>query len=213
MQMVYYIIPARKGSKGFPQKNRKLLQYTLANIPDRVLPRVIISTDDEQLIKQVSDTDVKVLKREACLATDNASTRDVLIDVANKLNFDDKDIFVLLYLTYPERTYDDISLALSFFQESNASSLLCRKNVMTHPYLCMFETQYHKGEQIVKHNEYRRQDYPIVFEISHFIGIFKVSELNNLNKNLYNENTIYHRINDNVIDVDSEEDLQRFINK
>jgi CMP-N-acetylneuraminic acid synthetase len=65
------------------------------------------------------------------------------------------------------------------------------------------------GKQIFKHDLYRRQDYPKVFEISHYICIFKVSELKNLNKNLYNEETHFYKL-EKKIDVDRKEDLENY---
>jgi CMP-N-acetylneuraminic acid synthetase len=74
----------------------------------------------------------------------------------------------------------------------------------------MLEVDNLMGEQLRPHNLYRRQDYPKVFEISHFIAIFNVDELENLNDNLYNNNTIFYPIKD-IIDVDTKNDLDKFI--
>ena len=41
------------------------------------------------------------------------------------------------------------------------------------------------GKQLVKHNLYRRQDYPKCFRICHMVSIFKSNQLKNLNNNLY----------------------------
>ena len=69
-----------------------------------------------------------------------------------------------------------------------------------------------KGEQLIKHDLYRRQDYPNCFEISHFICIFEVSELNNLNKNMYNHDTVFYKIGE-VVDVDELTDIEKFYDK
>ena len=47
--MIYYVIPARKGSKGLPFKNRKLFDITAKTIPDDAKPHTIVSTDDEHI--------------------------------------------------------------------------------------------------------------------------------------------------------------------
>jgi CMP-N-acetylneuraminic acid synthetase len=49
-----------------------------------------------------------------------------------------------------------------------------------------------------------------VYEYSHFVSVFQVNELDSLNKNLYNEDTIYYRLNNRVIDVDTEEDWRQY---
>ena len=118
----------------------------------------------------------------------------------------------MLYLTYPERTWTDIEAALNFFIDNKAKSLLCRVEPKSHPYLCMFSEDGNKGKQIVEHNLYRRQDYPECFELSHFICIFRANELEKLNKNLYNKDTIFYKIK-RPVDVDTKEDLKRYYDK
>lgn len=207
------IIPARRNSKGLPFKNRKLLDFTLNKIPQVFLKNVSISTDDEEIIQRVSIShpDISILEREEFLAQDSTSTKDVLIDALAKLKAHPEETVVMLYLTYPERTWQDIEFALSFFYLTNSKSLLCKKEIETHPYLMMYQDGV-KGKQIVKHDLYRRQDYPTCFEISHFISIFKVYELEHLNKNLYNEDTVYFPIG-KVIDVDYLKDLENYNGK
>jgi hypothetical protein len=74
----------------------------------------------------------------------------------------------------------------------------------------MYAEENDRGSQIVDHDLYRYQDYPEVFEISHYIAIQEVGELPNLNRNLYNEDTVFYPI-ENVIDVDYEEDFEKFL--
>lgn len=111
----WFIIPARKGSKGLPFKNRLLFAHTVNSIPQKMRSAVIISTDDKTMMKRGIAANCKVLDRSSHLATDEASTRDVLIDVATNYRMADDDIIVLLYLTFPERTYNDIQMLVSFF--------------------------------------------------------------------------------------------------
>lgn len=211
--MLYYVIPARKGSKGFRYKNRKLLEYTVKSLPKKVHARVVVTTDDDEIIERLEDSKIKVLKRDPELSTDDAAMKDVLINVAEQFSFEDDDDFALCYLTYPERTYEEIRSALRWYRDRNAKSLLCRKKVKTHPYLCMFDMEDGYGRQVVDHELYRRQDYPEVFEISHYIAIHRVGEIPNLNPNLYNDETLFYKLNKDPIDVDHEEDYELFKNR
>ena len=204
------IIPARKGSKGLPGKNAILIKHTLSTIPNYVKDSVIITTNDGKVIDQ--SVGYKILLRNAKLSGDEISTKDVLLDVIQKYNIVDEEIIMMLYLTYPERTWTDIEAALNFFIDNDAKSLLCRVNPKSHPYLCMFSEDDNKGSQIVEHNLYRRQDYPECFELSHFICIFRANELEKLNKNLYNKDTIFYKIK-RPVDVDTKEDLKRYYDK
>ena len=210
--MIKYVIPARKNSKGLPFKNRKLISYTLNTLPDDVFDNTILSTDDEELIKIVEGYGIICIERDPNLALDETSTKDVILDLKNHNIINNDDIIVMLYLTYPERNWIDIEKTIDFFIKNDGKSLLCKKEIKnTHPYLYMLELDNMRGKQLTPHNLYRRQDYPKVFEISHFISIFNVGELENLNDNLYNNDTIFYPIKD-IIDVDTKEDLNKFIN-
>lgn len=208
------IIPARKNSKGLPFKNRNLLLHTLEKIPKDKLKDVIISSDDDIILEQAKffSEDIFLLKREEDLAQDTTSTKSVLQNVVDICKINDQEIILMLYLTYPERTWEDVKSAILFFSSNNADSLLCKKKVEAHPFLMLYELEDNKGKQLVNHNLFRRQDYPKCFELSHFICIIKTKEIKNLNENLYNDNTIYFPIN-NVIDVDYQKDLEKYNGK
>ena len=199
-----FIIPARAGSKGLPFKNRLLLPYTLKALTSEQKTKTIISTDDDEIKKQADAAGVQWITRPAYLATDETNTRDVLINFRNAFNVHN-ETFCLLYLTYPGRTGADIKKALAAFDEIDRPSLLCSQPVLTHPFLCIYDS----GLPVIPHNLARRQDYPTIREISHFIGIFKASELENLNPNLYNPHTFFLHI-PRVVDIDTPADWRRF---
>jgi len=210
MSKVYILIPARRGSKGLPFKNRTLLDDTLKIIPNAYLPWTYISTDDSEIIKMCKKRNINFVKRSPTTSGDTASTKSVLVEFMKRMKIGYNDTIITLYLTYPERTWADVQAALTFFNKKGANSLLCKKEVDTHPYLCMFEKG-DKGKQVIPHSLYRRQDYPKCFEISHYISIVNVNHLNKVNYNLYNMETVYFPIG-KVIDVDTPDDLAK-VNK
>ena len=53
------------------------------------------------------------------------------------------DNIIMLYLTYPERTYEDIKRAIKFYESNHAYSLLCKKKISTSPFLMMYEIGLH----------------------------------------------------------------------
>ena len=187
------------------------MSYTFDIIPSDYRKRVIVTSDDEEIIKEAKRRSFKTLTRPSKLAEDTTSIKDVLKHVINAYNIHNKNI-VCLYLTYPERTWNDIINAQNFFENNSGKSLLCQKELKTSPYLMMYKRNKLFGEQIIKHNLYRRQDYPETFEISHFISIFKASEINYLNNNLYNEQTLFFPIKDKV-DVDEFDDIEKLEQK
>jgi len=206
----FFVIPARRNSKGFPFKNRKLLDYTINEIPIELHEKTIISTDDEEIIERLSPTSINVLKRDEELCLDDVNIRSVMMDVADQFNMNPNDTIVMLYLTSPSRKFSDIKKILDYYDEREIRTLTCCVEPKTHPYLCLYKKEDKKGEQVVKHDLYRRQDYPECFEIRHFVCIFQVDEIQKLNSNMYNESTIFYKI-DSDIDVDHENDLKEFL--
>jgi CMP-N,N'-diacetyllegionaminic acid synthase len=212
------IIPARQGSKGFPFKNRKLLKYTLESIPDEKLPQVWVTTDDPIISTASRDHGVNVIRRPDEFGSDTSSIRDVLVHAVKEIGAKSDELIIMLYLTYPERTWEEVESAIDFFltyyQTCLTDSMLCRKESKTNPYLCLQEYGVGGifGKQIVQHDLYRRQDYPSCFEISHYISIFKAGALTKLNRNLYCDTTVFYPIDD-VIDVDFEKNLLEFNGK
>lgn len=202
------LIPARRDSKGIPFKNRKLLDYTLDIIPDSCKPNIYVSTNDDYIINQCRKRNIKIHRRSEECASDEASSKNMVIEFIRDC-FINKPI-IMLYLTYPERTWDDVADAYRLFCEKKCYSLLCKKDIKTHPYLVLKENGEFKGTQIIPHNLCRRQDYPKVFEISHYISIIHPFYVRDLNMNLYNNDTIFFKIND-TIDVDTIDDLNMIV--
>ena len=108
MKDVVFLIPARRNSKGFKFKNRKLLDFTLNIIPDEYLSKVYISTDDEELKRRSIDKGINVVHRPDEIAQDKTSMKEVLQHFVDEKKLEDDVDVVVLYLTYPQRTWEDI---------------------------------------------------------------------------------------------------------
>lgn len=209
--MIYYIIPARKGSKGLPLKNRKLFPFTISKIPEQILQNnTFVTTNDEHIIEECKDKKIQHVLRNDFLSGDKVCIRDVMEDCVNRIGISQDDTVVLLYLTYPQRTWEMVENMKNFFIENNLDSLLCKKEPKTHPYLCFLESRDNRGIQVVSHDQYRRQDYPECFELSFYTCIFKASELDNLSKNMFNDNTYFFSL-DEHLDVDTEKEFIEFM--
>ena len=125
--MIYYVIPARKNSKGFRYKNRFLFEQLP---PDLKNENVIITSDDEVIEQMNKDSyGFDFIKRPDNLAEDTTSIKPVLQHVVSEYNLKPEDTLVVLYLTYPERTYDDIKKIVSFYKTHVGKSLLCKEPV------------------------------------------------------------------------------------
>ena len=111
---VLAIIPARKGSKRLPNKNKldlngkPLIAWTIESaIKSIYIDDVAISTNDEDIVEiaKLYDIDVPFLRPEE-LSSDKASTMDVIFHTINFYKSIGKcyDIIILLQPTSPLRT-------------------------------------------------------------------------------------------------------------
>lgn len=125
--MIIGLIPARGGSKGIPNKNIKmicgkpLIVWTIEKAKSsRLLDRVIVSTDSDMIAEIAQKEGVEILKRPDYLATDTASTQDVM---AHALQCFPADTLVLLQPTSPCRSEGLIDECILEFQEQDYDSL------------------------------------------------------------------------------------------
>lgn len=143
-----FVIPARGGSKGLPEKNIKelcgkpLIAYSIdvarAFVDDK---HICVSTDSEEIKRAVESYGLVVpFLRPDYLATDTATTSDVLVHAVNF--FKEQGIeykkLVLLQPTSPLRSVDDVAGSLALYSEdidmvvsvmkSHAPAVLCSEN-------------------------------------------------------------------------------------
>ncbi|AWA29781.1 acylneuraminate cytidylyltransferase [Flavobacterium magnum] len=128
------IIPARGGSKGVPGKNIKelggqpLLAYTiLQSLQSRLLTRVIVSSDDSDIINCALAYGAEVpFVRPDFLADDKAASIAVVQHAVAFLESENEyfDAVCLLQATSPFREKGSIDKAIARFIESEADALV-----------------------------------------------------------------------------------------
>lgn len=124
------LIPLRGGSKSIPKKNIKpiagkpLCVWVIeAAIQARCIDAVVVSTDSEEIakiVKQIS-SDLVVLDRPAELATDEASTESVMLDVMSRVNF---ETLITIQATSPLLTSEELESACHSFVSDGYDSML-----------------------------------------------------------------------------------------
>ena len=210
----WYVIPARKGSKGLKFKNRRLVPIALNQVPDNEKNSIIVSTDDEAIMELCREKNILFRDRPSHLASDEASLKDVILDTVEYLKMDPEDTVVILFPTFPQRTFDDIKETLDFFNKNNLKSCTGKRVIEdNHPYLCFEKHGDILGRKVVDHLFYRRQDYPDCFGLCHLVCISKASEVSKLDDLLVNEETGYKWCREDLIDVDYEEDFLKYAGK
>lgn len=143
-----FVIPARGGSKGLPGKNIKelcgkpLIAYSIDVAREFVDDEhICVSTDSEEIKQVVESYGLYVpFLRPDYLATDTATTNDVLVHAVNffkEKGFEYKKL-VLLQPTSPLRTSQDVQGAMELYRDdidmvvsvmkSHAPAVLCSEN-------------------------------------------------------------------------------------
>ena len=122
---VLVIIPARGGSKGVPKKNLKILgdKPLIAHAIDcaqgsQKNPRVIVSTDSQEIAEVAKQFGSEVILRPEDLATDTSNVVTAVAHVYQELQ-EDFEIIVLLQPTSPLRTATDLDNIITLFENDN----------------------------------------------------------------------------------------------
>lgn len=127
------IIPARGGSKGVPGKNLRhikgspLIAHTIrAARRTELIDKVVVSSDDDEILAVSRANGAIAIKRPEELATDEAPTELALEHTVKTLEEqgDKIRLILLLQCTSPLRSEMDIEDALSQMESTNADSLL-----------------------------------------------------------------------------------------
>ena len=131
-QKILAIIPARGGSKGIPGKNiipvggKPLIAWTIeAAQKSKYIGKVIVSSDDDEILKVSAKFGAKSIKRPAKLATDTASPEPLIFHALDYLRTKKyiPDIIVYLQPTSPLRDEKDNNDAFNLFFKSKATAL------------------------------------------------------------------------------------------
>jgi CMP-N-acetylneuraminic acid synthetase/spore coat polysaccharide biosynthesis predicted glycosyltransferase SpsG len=122
------IVPARGGSRGVPRKNMRmvggkpLIARTLEVVRDAgVSDRLLVSSDDEVILRWARMSGFEALERPPELADDAATISDVAAHVADALDWDG-DVAVF-QPTSPFRTTESVIRAVEQFRDSDLDSL------------------------------------------------------------------------------------------
>ena len=141
------VIPARRGSKGLPLKNLRLLQGVplivhsiRAALAARLVDAVVVSTEDDEIAGIAAQHGADVVRRPDALATDTAQNNGVVKHVLESRGLADR-IVVLLQPTSPLRTAAQIDSCI----EPVASGVM--KSAMT-----VTAVEHHPGKTVVIEN-------------------------------------------------------------
>ena len=183
------IIPARGGSKGIPHKNSKLrngkplIGYSIDIARQYTTDEnICVTTDDNEIISVVEQYGLKVpFVRPAELATDTASSNDVLVHALNFYETQGRqvDVIILLQPTSPFRKVSFVKEAVDLYNE-DLDMVVSVKETSANPYYNCFEEDKNGFLSICKsmgHSITRRQDAPKVWEYNGSIYVINPTSL------------------------------------
>ncbi len=179
------IIPARGGSKGIPRKNIvklngfPLISYVIsAALTSKSVSKVVVSSEDEEILRISINYGAKVIKRPQKLARDDSTTDTVINHCLDTLKIEEDFVpesIVLLQPTSPLRTSLHIDEAFRLFKKNSSQAVISVFEPSHHP-LKSFKINksgYLKGLVNNKNCFLPRQQLPKVFMPNGAIFIIK----------------------------------------
>ena len=129
------IIPARGGSKRLPRKNilnlcgKPLISWSIeAGLKSKYIDKVVVSSDDKEILNISNELKVQVIKRPDELASDTSTSFDAVKHAID--NLESYEYILLLQPTSPLRNENHIDKAIEILEEKNADAVIsvCEMN-------------------------------------------------------------------------------------
>lgn len=211
------LIPARGGSKGIKDKNiielfgKPLIAYSIdAAKNSKYIDGILVSTDSEKIAEVSKKYGASVpFLRPYELATDTATTLDVVLHAINYVNKEEKkyDTLILLQPTAPLRKTEDIDSAIEKFFLFDEKSLVSVSEVDDNPILIRMIDDNERLKPLINQNSTcRRQDMPVYYRINGCIYINNIADLDE--NTSFNDNEIsYIMSKEHSVDIDEYRDL------
>jgi CMP-N,N'-diacetyllegionaminic acid synthase len=211
------IIPARGGSKRLPRKNlldlcgKPLIAWSIeAALKSKYISKVIVSSDDEEILNIAKEYKADFIKRPDELASDTATTFDALKHTLK--NVGKYDYVVLLQPTSPLRSEKHINEAIELLKEKNADAIISVCEMEHSPLWSntlnedLNMSNFLRDEVLNK----RSQDLPKYYRLNGAIYICKTEELLE-NKGFFIKENIYDYKMDKKHSVDIDEEIDFII--
>lgn len=213
-----FIIPARGGSKGIPNKNivdlcgRPLIDYTISAALEVATPdRIMLSTDSDEIAKVAERCGLTVAyRRPTELATDTAGSREVLLDAMDwfEHNGETFDSIVLLQPTSPLRNANDIKGSMELYSP-DIDMVVSVAEAGANPYYDCFEPDQNgllhisKGDGLLT----RRQDAPKAWQFNGAVYVINPRSLREMPMGKFKKRVPYIMPRERSIDIDTPLDL------
>lgn len=122
MSKIIFIVPARSGSKGLPEKNlQKIGEKALVRIAletavnvakDFEQTKIILSTDSDLIARETAGLGVDIHERSEASSSDTASAADLLAEMITCYSWELEEVICYLQPTSPLRMESDVRSCL-----------------------------------------------------------------------------------------------------
>jgi N-acylneuraminate cytidylyltransferase/CMP-N,N'-diacetyllegionaminic acid synthase len=215
MSKVIAIIPARKGSKGVPSKNSKLIAgkpliaWTIeAALDSKFIDEILVSTNCLTVKKIVEGYGLQVpgLRPDYLSEDETPSSSVILFELENKGQY---DVICMLQPTSPLRTSMDIDASFEIYNRSDENVLVSVVEDKHSPYWSFqLQDEYLKSVFPLSQINKRRQDLPKTYSLNGAIYIAEI-DFYKEEKSFLTARTIpYIMPFDRSIDIDDIEDFK-----
>lgn len=212
------IIQARGGSKGLPRKNvrplnsKPLIYYTIREaLESRFLDRIIVSTEDKEIMELAKAYGAEVITRPANLAKDDTPSLPVVqhaIQYLEEIEDYHPDVVVILQPTSPLRIVKDINEAIGKLLEGSCDSVVSVCEV-EHPLHWMFTLEGDRLKRIIEGGGVtRRQAAPKVYRVNGAVYATYRDVIMKQNAIIGNDTRAYIMPLERSVDIDTELDFK-----
>ena len=211
-------IPARSGSKGYPNKNLQkfkglsLIELALKNaIESKVFDFIVFSSDCSEylsIIKKFAPNEKKIfLHKRISGHLDNDEVDKMMIDVLSEI-FQDKDDFIvtLLYPTSPGRSSKSITQSMELFEKSMDEKPVIGVTEFT-DYIWTSSPYVYPLNYNPKNRKSRQKHEINFFKENKSIYIFSFKKLKTTGTRVYDTPSLFEMPFKESIDVDNKYDL------
>ncbi|MDC1273682.1 acylneuraminate cytidylyltransferase family protein, partial [Pelagibacteraceae bacterium] len=191
-----------------------LIAHTITQaIKSNCFDKVVVSSDDAEILEVSKKYGAYPLNRPADLATDAAGTIPALNHAfiqAESLFSNSYSVVCLLQPTSPLRTSEDISSCIKQLEDSKLGNIFSVCHTKASPYYTLIEKDKNSGViQLSKSSDAtRRQDLPDVYEINGAIYAWKKEQFLKDSKTIQPNSEIYIMPHERSLDIDTPFDFE-----
>ena len=210
------IIPARGGSKRLPRKNilnlcgKPLISWSIeAGLKSKYIDKVVVSSDDTEILNISNELKVQVIKRPDELASDTSTSFDAVKHAID--NLESYEYILLLQPTSPLRNENHIDKAIEILEEKNADAVISVCEMNHNPLWSNTLDDSLSMEGFISNNllNNRSQDLKKYYRLNGAIYLCKTDKLLKEKSFFLKKNIFAYVMNsNNSIDIDRKEDFE-----